>query len=100
MKNTEHQIQNKSLSAFEIFSLLSIELASGATLSRLNNVLLKYLKVPRFDFDNIYISDLETSGFIGKLIIWGLVKVQPASGDFYETYYLTDLGIKLARNFV
>jgi hypothetical protein len=60
---------------------------------------LNYFKVPRFDLDTLYSTDLKISQSIGKLIIWGLVKVLLATEESNETYYLTDLGIKMARKF-
>ena len=97
LQNHSYEIRERKISLHEVFSVWALPLASGATIRSLKSSLSKYVNLPDIEH-SLYYEGFNEREVIGRLIILGLVRVEPATTETYESFYLTDLGIKCARN--
>lgn len=93
LKDTNLEIQGKQVALSELFQALANELAKGSVSGRIKSRIRGYLGIN----DNQMSFDSRSDGWhesdvLGPLVILGLVKVQPPHGEWYELFYLTDLG--------
>ena len=83
-----------SINLSQIFQFNSENLARGTTVIRIESLLIEKYHFFK-DLSREVKRDLE-SEVVGKLVILGLVRVQPPVGEWSEIFYLTDLGKDLA----
>lgn len=89
-------IRKRTVTYFDIFSHLVTNLASGATDRMLKQLLTTKLELPGFD-QSLDEYGIKIDEILGKFIIFGLVRIQPETEHSHILYYLTELGLTLAR---
>ena len=94
LNETSFDLNGHSISLVHIFRSVSENLARGASSLWIGSLIRKVCGLTESQLWELK-GDLVSEVF-GKLVILGLVKIQPPVGSWDEIFYLTDLGIDLA----
>lgn len=84
------------LSLLELFQIVMTGLAAGTSSNGMSHTIAQHFDGP-LNTGTSYLFRFPMAEPVGLLVINGLVSMRPADEHNYETYFLTDLGILLAR---